>query len=57
MKDTSETFTKETGQIKTKSIFSMRKYDLLDLFSIGAYNLLIFSAGLGLGWFLWNVNS
>ena len=56
MKDTSKTFTKETGQIKTKRFFSMRKYDLLDLFSIGLYNLIIFSSGLCLGWYMWNVS-
>ena len=56
MKDTSKDFAKETGQIKTKRVVSMRKYDLLDLFSIGLYNLLIFSSGLCLGWYMWNVS-
>jgi hypothetical protein len=52
-----KTFVKETGQIKKKSIFSMRKYDLLDLLSIGVYNLIVFSSGLYLGWHMWNVNN
>ena len=57
MVDTDKAFTKETGQIKTKRFFSMRKYDLLDLFSIGLYNLIIFSSGLCLGWYMWNVSN
>ena len=57
MPDTDEAFTKETGQLKVKRIAPMRTYDLIDLFCIGIYNLCIFSAGLGLGWYLWNVNN
>ena len=57
MTDTEKVFTKETGQIKVKRVFSMRKYDLLDLASIGLYNLIIFSSGLCLGWYMWNVSN
>ena len=57
MPNTDEAFTKETGQLKVKRIAPMRTYDLIDLFCIGIYNLCIFSAALGLGWYLWNVNN
>ena len=32
----------------------MRKYDLLDMFTISLYNAAIFAGGLSLGWFIWN---
>jgi hypothetical protein len=57
MTDTDKVFTKETGQIKTKKVLSMRKYDLFDLFSIGLYNLVVFSSGVCLGWYMWNVSN
>ena len=58
MIDIDKALTKETGQIKkTKRVFSMRKYDLLDLLSLGLYNLIVFSSGLCLGWYMWNVNN
>lgn len=57
MTDIDKAFTKETGQIKTKRVFSMRKYDLFDLFSVGLYNLVVFSSGLCLGWYMWNVSN
>jgi hypothetical protein len=58
MIDIDKALTKETGQIKkTKRVFSMRKYDLLDLLSLGLYNLIVFSSGLCLGWYMWNVSN
>ena len=58
MIDVDKALTKETGQIKkTKRVFSMRKYDLLDLLSLGLYNLIVFSSGLCLGWYMWNVSN
>jgi hypothetical protein len=58
MVDIDKALTKETGQIKkTKRVFSMRKYDLLDLLSLGLYNLIVFSSGLCLGWYMWNVSN
>ena len=57
MTETNKAFTKETGQIKTKRVLSMRKYDLLDLLSIGVYNLIVFSSGLCLGWYMWNAST
>ena len=58
MADADLAFTKETGQIKMKKIIPpMRKYDLIDLFCIGLYNLVVFSAGLSLGWYILNVNN
>ena len=57
MADTDRSLTKETGQIKMKKVVSMRKYDLVDLFSIGLYNLVVFSSGLGLGWYMWNAGN
>jgi|10_taG_2_1085330.scaffolds.fasta_scaffold359036_2 hypothetical protein len=57
MTDIDKAFTKETGQIKPNRITPMRTYDLIDLFSVGFYNLIIFSSGLGLGWYLWNVSN
>ena len=32
----------------------MRKYDLFDMLTISLYNGIVFSCGLGLGWFIWN---
>ena len=49
--------TKETGQLKVERVKPVRTYDLIDLFCMGMYNILIFSAGLGLGWCLWNVSN
>jgi hypothetical protein len=57
MTDAKDVLTKETGQLKMKRIAPMRTYDLIDLFCIGVYNLFIFSAGLGLGWYLWNASN
>lgn len=31
-----------------------RRYDIIDLMLISIFEILIFSAGLGLGWLLWN---
>tara|TARA_R110000824_G_scaffold51509_2_gene143663 strand:- start:5868 stop:6023 length:156 start_codon:yes stop_codon:yes gene_type:complete len=47
---------KETGQLK-RGYAPMRKYDLIDLFSIAVYNLTVFSAGLALGWYMWNAGT
>ena len=46
---------KETGQLKGYA--QMRKYDLIDLFSISVYNLTIFSSGVALGWYMWHVST
>ena len=57
MPNTDKALTKETGQLKNKRVTPMRTYDLIDLICIGIYNLFIFCSGLGLGWYLWNVNN
>ncbi len=57
MPNTDKALTKETGQLKNKRVTPMRTYDLIDLICIGVYNLFIFCSGLGLGWYLWNVNN
>jgi len=48
---------KETGQLKLKGQKPVRKYDLIDLFSIALYNLAVFAAGIALGWYMWNAGS
>lgn len=48
---------KETGQLKPKGQKQVRKYDLVDLFSIALYNLAVLGAGVVLGWYMCNVGA
>ena len=47
---------KENGSVEPKKCVNKisRKYDIVDLMLVSVFDILIFSAGLGLGWFVWN---
>ena len=45
--------TDKEGGTKRRVVREPRRYDLVDMFIIGFYNLVIFSIGLGAGWFIW----
>ena len=38
---------------KDTKLIHTRRYDIIDLLMVSIYNAIVFSAGLGLGWFLW----
>jgi len=40
-------------KVKKVVVREPRRYDLVDMFIIGFYNLVIFGVGLGAGWFIW----
>ena len=49
-----DVLSKETGKLK---LFKHRTYDIVDLFAIGTFNLIVFLFGFGLGWLVWGNNA
>ena len=50
----SDILPKEMGKLK---LFKPRTYDLMDLLTIGLFNLIVFSLGFSLGWLVWGNNA
>ena len=49
-----DALSKETGKLK---LLKHRTYDIVDLFAIGTFNLIVFLFGFGLGWLVWGNNA
>ena len=49
----SDILPKQMGKLK---LFKPRTYDLMDLLTIGLFNLIVFSFGFTLGWLVWGSN-
>jgi hypothetical protein len=46
--------TEKEKEFKPVVVKQPKRYDLVDLFVIGFYNLLIFSLGIMSGWLIWS---
>ena len=40
-----------------KKLLNLRTYDIVDIFTIGVFNLIVFSLGFSLGWLVWGSNA